>query len=53
MVAENTRAKPLVITGIIASNEENEARPKGKSTGSRQKEFEILGLPEGADKDQF
>jgi hypothetical protein len=39
-------------TGIIASNEENEARAKRKSTG-RTKEFEILGLPEGADKDQF
>jgi hypothetical protein len=37
MVAKILGAKPLVITGIIASNEENEARAKKKESKPTKK----------------
>ncbi|MEO8532828.1 MAG: DNA primase [Flavobacterium sp.] len=46
--------KPQVLTSIIKYTEEEEERnQKKKSQETDKKEFQILGLPEGADKDQF
>lgn len=54
MVAKILGQKPAVISGIITSTEEAEARSKkGKTQEAEKKEFQVLGLPEGADKDQY
>ncbi|MEZ0182625.1 DNA primase [Flavobacterium oncorhynchi] len=53
-VAKILEQKPQVLTNLIRSFEENEEREnKNKKQESDKKEFQILGLPEGADKDQF
>lgn len=54
LVAKILDQKPQVLTNIIKYTEEEEERSKKiKSQESDKKEFQILGLPEGADKDQF
>lgn len=54
MVAKILGQKPIVISGIISSHEEAEAKAKkNKGQEAEKKEYEVLGLPEGADKDQY
>ena len=54
MVAKILGQKPIVFSGIISSHEEAEAKAKkSKGQESEKKEYEVLGLPEGADKDQY
>jgi len=54
MVAKILDQKPLVLSNIIQSTEENEERAKkSQSKEGEIKDFSIKGLPEGADKDQY
>jgi len=54
MVAKILDQKPTVIESIIRSNEEHEERERKNQNNKQEKqEFEVLGLPEGADKDQY
>lgn len=54
LVAKNLNQRPQVLTNFIKSIEEHEEiEQKRKTQDSDKKEFQILGLPEGADKDQF
>lgn len=53
-VAKILGQKATVLSGIISSTEETEAKAKkSRNQESEKKEFEVLGLPEGADKDQY
>lgn len=54
MVSKILDQKPNVISDIIKATEEEEERSKkSKTQEADKKEFQILGLPEGADKDQY
>ena len=54
LVAKILSQKPQVLTSIIKYTEEEEEKAnKKKSQESDKKEFQVLGLPEGANKDQY
>lgn len=54
LVSKVLDQKPQVITGIIKyAEEEEEKNQKRKNQEQDKKEFQVLGLPEGANKDQY